>query len=159
MNEELLAERISHERELREAERSAYDHEREVRRIADAHERELRLQTEAAVEKARELQYKIYEVRLEQMNEFRGQLTTQAATFMTVDRFEREHSALIERVEASMGRIGEKVLILEKSTVRVAATDDVKANMSANNRWLIALVLGNGLTLIALLSHLMGIVK
>ena len=96
----LLAERIAHEREMREAERIAFDHERELRVVFDQHERELRLANEAAVEKARALQFEIYEHRLESMNEFRAQLTSQAATFVDMGRFERERKSLGDRLDA-----------------------------------------------------------
>jgi hypothetical protein len=105
----LLAERIDHERELRVAEKSAFDHERELRAIFDQHERELRLVNEAAVEKARMLQFEIYEQRLEGMNEFRAQLTAQAATFVDIGRFEREHKSLGDRLDVRIDSLSARM--------------------------------------------------
>ena len=74
----VLAREIVHERELREAEKAAVEHERELRAVFVSNERNSRLANETAVEKARQLQYEILEQRLEGMNEFREQLTQQA---------------------------------------------------------------------------------
>jgi hypothetical protein len=150
----VLAERIAHERELRAAEKAAFDHERELRAIFDAHERELRLQAEAAVEKARDIQFREYERRLESMNEFREQLQRQAGTFMTIERFEREHASLLDRVERGIATLGDKIDTQEKVTVRQDATVQLAEKIGSNQRWAIATFLGTGLTLIALLLHL-----
>ena len=159
----LLAERIAHERELRESERESIKHERELRAVWDTHERELRLANEAAVEKARLLQFEVYEERLEHMNAFRAQLTEQASSFLTVDRFDREHSVLIERIDASFSRIEEKVSAQEKVTVRQDTTSAVLESMASSRRWLTGLavaslfsIIGITITLITLITRLTG---
>ena len=85
---------------MRELAAKAVQHERELRAVYDAHERELRLAAEVAVEKARNIQFDEYERRLEDMNRFREQLEHQATTFVTIDRFERDHKALEAAVKA-----------------------------------------------------------
>ena len=65
---ENLAASILHERELREAEKTAFDHEREMRVAFDRHERELREKSELAVEKARDIQFNEYARRLSDLN-------------------------------------------------------------------------------------------
>jgi flagellar biosynthesis GTPase FlhF len=163
-----LALAIQHERELREAEKTAFNHERELRAVYDQHERELRLQAEAAVEKARQLQFEIYEHRLDQMNEFREQLTTQATTFLTIDRFEREHQALGDRLDERWERIQQALRLEENVTMRqtVSAEDILEytrqsvESSNTNRRWLIGLavglvfsLLGLFITLFSLLTH------
>jgi hypothetical protein len=164
MDKVVLAERIAHERELRQAQLAAFDHERELRAVFDAHERELRQQNEAAVEKARQLQFEVYESRLEHMNEFRSQLSAQAATFLTVDRFEREHRVLIDRYEREAAVLSEKVSEQESVTVRQDAQQDLLAASQTNHRWLIGISIGiigialsSGLALVALVLHLAGL--
>ena len=153
----LLAERIAHERELRSSEKAAFDHERELRAVYDAHERELRLQQEAAVDKARQYQLTTLEVRLEGMNEFRAQLETQTRTFMTTDRFEREHAALVERHVRDLAAVNEKLQLEEKVTVRQDTTQAVLDKLAANNRWMIGILVASTLSLLALILHLAGL--
>ena len=93
---------------MRLAAERLYAHERELRSVYDAHERELRQQAEAAVEKARDIQFKEYERRLEDMNQFRVQLERQAQTFLTVDRFEREHEALEQSTALKVDSLASK---------------------------------------------------
>ena len=170
-----LAERIAHERELREVERAAVEHERELRALWDTHEREMRLSHEEAVEKARQLQFDTLELRLESMNEFRAQLTVQAATLMPIDRFEREHSTLRERyerehtdligrMEAAFRVVNEKVDAQEKVTIRQDTSESLLAASGQSHRWqvgiavtLIGMSIATLLTLITLITHLAGI--
>lgn len=102
------ADAIRHERELREMGDRGVQHERELRTAFDAHERELRIGAETAVEKARDIQFREYERRLEDMNEFRLQLERQAVTFLTVGRFEREHEALEKGIEVKLESLASK---------------------------------------------------
>ena len=150
----MLAERIAHERELRQAERSAFEHERELRAVFDSHERELRLANEAAVEKARQLQFEVMEQRLEAMNQFREQLTKQAATLMPIDRWEREHHALTERFERDVKALAGKVSEQESVTVRQDGTNGRPTKGKQNSLWLIGIGQTSGLALLALVLHL-----
>lgn len=143
----VLAERIAHERELREAQLAAFDHERELRAVYDQHERELRLQAEAAVEKARQLQFEIYEQRLEAMNKYREQLTAQARTFLTVDRFEREHEILVA-----------KIGVEERLSIRADASREVLDTLAVNRRWLYGIVVTVTLFGLTTLLHAFGVI-
>jgi len=129
-----------HEREIRVAEKTAFEHERELRAVYDSHERELRIQAETAVEKARQLQFDAMELRLEGMNEFREQLRRQAGTFMTIERFEREHSNLVGRLEQAVATLTDKLGTEEKVTARQVAQEEMLAKVSQNNRWLIGIL-------------------
>jgi len=152
----VLAERIAHERELREAHVAAFDHERELRTLFDAHERELRLQNEAAVEKARALQFEVYEARLETLNHAAERLDAMAKTFLTIDRFEREHTGLIDRYDREREVLGTKVAAQENVTARQDAQSDLLLQSQTNQRWLIGIAVTSGLALIALILHLAG---
>jgi hypothetical protein len=153
----LLAERISHERELRVAEKTAFDHERELRTLWDTHERELRLQAETAVEKARDTQFREYERRLESMNQFREQLTDQARSFLTIERYERDHKALSDRVEAQYEVMQARLSTEERVTARQDSAALAVEGIRSNNRWLIGIALGLVTTIVLFGLHLMGI--
>jgi len=159
--DDLLAERIAHERELREAETAAFDHERELRAVFDAHERELRLANEAAVEKARALQFEVYEGRLGVLNHAAERMDALSKSFLPIDRFEREHRSLIDRYERDMMALAGKVAEQESVTVRQDAQTDLLVMSQTNHRWLIGISIGvigvalsSGLALAALLLHL-----
>jgi hypothetical protein len=90
---QILAERISHERELRAAERAAFDHERELRTLFDQHERELREKSEQAVEQARTIQFNEYERRLNDLNhahELERERNAASVTRIEYDTFVKE---------------------------------------------------------------------
>jgi hypothetical protein len=159
MANRLLAERISHERELRAAEKAAFDHERELRTVYDQHEREMRLQTEAAVEKARDTQIAELERRLESMNEFRVQLERQATTFLTLDRFEREHALLVERHTRDIGALAERVGTEERVTTRQDSAAASLEGIRSNNRWLIGIAIGLVSTFGLFALHVLGVVE
>jgi DICT domain-containing protein len=157
MGSKILALRIRHERELRQAEKTAFDHERELRTLWDAHERELRIQAEAAVEKARNIQFQEYERRLEGMNQFRDQLREQANSFLTIERFEREHQAVLDRMERGFTNVTEKIQIEERVSVRSAAQDELLAKIGLNNRWMVGILVTLGIFGATILFHIFGI--
>jgi hypothetical protein len=152
----VLVERIAHERELWEAQLAAFDHERELRTLFDAHEREMRQQNEDSVEKARLAQFAVYETRLQNLNHAAERLEAMAKTFLTIDRFEREHSNLIDRYEREREVLGTKLAEQESVTVRQDAQSDLLRQSQQNQRWLIGLAASSGLAVIALLLHLFG---
>ncbi len=165
-----LALAIKHERKLRESENSAFEHERELRATHDDHERELRLQAEAAVEKARQLQFEIYEHRLDQMNEFREQLTAQATTFLTIDRFERDHKALSGQFDERWDRVQQAVRTEENVTLRqttsaetgkeiLAYTRQSAEASNTNRRWLIGISIGLVFSLIGLMITIFSLLE
>jgi hypothetical protein len=148
---------IQHERELREAEKAAFDHERELRTVFDTHERELRQQTEQAVEKARALQFNVYEARLDNLNHAAERMERQAATFLTIDRYEREHSALIDRHVRDVGLLAGKIEAQERVTVRQDATQQVLDTLSANRRWLYGIMVTVAIFGLGTLLHAFGV--
>ena len=165
MNESrILAERIAHERELRAAERAAFEHERELRTLYDQHERELRTSNEVAVEKAREAHDEVIEVRLQNLNHFAERMESLQKTYMPIDRFEREHNVLLERHLRDIAILSEKVDLQEKVTVRQDTTQALLDQATQSHRWqigisigLIGLFVSSGLSLAALLLHLAGL--
>ena len=147
---QLLSERVAHERELREVEKKNVEHERELRAVNDDHERESRQQNEASVEKARQLQFEVYEERLQHMNAFREQLTEQAKKFLPIDRFEREHhslreryerehEALIERHTRDIAALAAKVDEQEKVTVRQDTNAERLEKLGSTQRWMVGI--------------------
>lgn len=152
----LLADRIAHERELRQAQLAAFDHERELRVVYDAHERELRQHNEEAVEKARALQFDVYEARLDNLNHAAERMERQSTTFLTIDRYEREHGALIDRHARDIALLAEKIAAQESVTVRQDTTSAVLSSVATNNRWLIGIAVTSALSLLALVLHLAG---
>ena len=169
-----LGDRIAHERELREVQLAAFAHERELRAVYDAHERELRIANEIAVEKARTAHDEVIEVRLQNLNHFAERMEALQKTYMPIDRFEREHSslreryerehhALIERHVRDIAVLAEKVDLQEKVTVRQDTTQLLLDQATQSHRWqigisigLIGLFVSSGLSLTALILHLMG---
>lgn len=149
---------VRHERELREAEKASFDHERELRAVFDQHERELRLQAEFAVEKARDIQFHEYERRLEGMNEFREQLQRQASTFMTVERFEREHSWLLTKQLDDIAMLTEKISGEQHVTTRQDAQRELLDTLAVNRRWLIGLGVTVALFGATTLLHAFGVI-
>ena len=104
----LLSERISHERELREAEKSSFDHERELRAMWDAHERELRLQAESAVEKARDMQFDEYARRLGELNNAHERERQRNAESVTRSEFLLFKDDLQQRTELAAKEVSTK---------------------------------------------------
>lgn len=155
----LLAERISHERELRQAERAAFEHEREMRVVWDKHERELRTQNEESVDKARSSHDEVIGMRLENLNHAAERMDRQSSTFMPIDRFEREHAVLVERIDRGFERMDEKMQVQEKVTVRQDTTDAVLANLATNRRWLYGIMVGLFSTFFLVALHILGVVK
>ena len=105
--------------------------------------------------------------RLEAMNEFRAQLTLQSQTFMTRDaydrqfvnikadidrlreegkryltqeRFERDHAAVIERVDSGLAGVNERLGVEGLVTARQDAQADLLDKLSTNNRWMIGIL-------------------
>ena len=157
----LLAERIKHERQLREAQYAAFYHERELRSLYDAHEREMRKTNEEAVEKARAEHDKVIALHLDQLNHAAERLDNMTASFMPIDRFEREHSNLVARYEREHASLVEKVAQQENVTVRQDTTAALLSTGQANHRWLIGISVGliavfvsSVLSALALVAHL-----
>lgn len=156
---ELARARLQAEQDLR---RQADEYER---RLTDAqfhqlstlaeehrtfHERE-HILYEDAIDKASaslQSQLKVLEMDVDRLRET-------AATFMTIERFEREHKVLTDKMDAAIGNLSEKVGTQERQVVKETTKDEVLAGVAQNNRWLVGLLVGNGLTLGALVLHLL----
>ena len=149
-HQKILAERIGHERELRAAERTAFEHEREMRALYDQHEREMRTTNEASVERARAAHDEVIEVRLQNLNHFAERMEALQQTYMPIDRFEREHTglreryerehqALIERHTRDIAALAVKVEEQEKVTARQDATADRLDKLGTTQRWMVGI--------------------
>ena len=149
---------VRHERELREAEKAAFDHERELRAVFDQHERELRLQAEAAVEKARSLQFDAYASRLDTLNHAAERMDRQASTFLSVDRFEREHQWLIAKHASDIAMLSEKIGGEQRVTIRQDAQRELLDTLAVNRRWLIGLGVTVSLFGATTLLHAFGVI-
>lgn len=80
---------------------------------------------------------------------------------MSTARFEREHAGLIERINTKFGTYDEKISVQEKVTVRQDASQEILSKLAdssaTNKRWLIGILISTGLTLLALVLHLMKV--
>jgi len=168
----VLAERIAHERELRTAERAAFEHERELRTLYDQHERELRTANEAAVDKARASHDEVIEVRLQNLNHFAERMERLQTTYLPIARFDRDHATLIERYEREYKALSDRhqrdIAVLtervgeqEDVTLRQDSASDATKELLAltrtstealntNRRWLIGLAIATAISLFGL---------
>jgi hypothetical protein len=153
-------------------------HERDHATHLEAHIRE-----HAATEEALNKAAAAMEKRLEGMNEFRDQLKTQAASFITRDvfdakmqamqdqlgllrdehvgfmsteRFEREHKALIDKIDDKFASYDLKLVAEEKVTVRQDAQQALLDKLATSNRWMMGVAVSSGLSLLAIVLHLIG---
>lgn len=92
-------------------------------------------------------------------------LREESQKWMTIERFEREHSNLTEKVEASVGNLADKVGAEEKvtlgQTIQQETLQRVADNSAVSRRWLIGLVaavalgiFGNVITITLFIIHL-----
>lgn len=117
------------------------------------HERE-HLLYEDAIEKASTAlnsQLRVLEVDV-------GRLRDESHRFMTVERFEREHTNLTEKMELALQALMEKVSNEEKVTVRSEAQAELLAKIGQNNRWLIGTIITVGIFGATTVMHALGIV-
>jgi dsDNA-specific endonuclease/ATPase MutS2 len=61
-------------------------------------------------------------------------------SYMTTGRFEREHQTLIDRVEASIVAINERLEAENRVTVRQGAQEELLTRISSNNKWMIGIL-------------------
>ena len=86
-----------------------------------------------------------------------NRLADDAKDKMTVTRFEREHSQLLERVDAAFARVDEKLGAEERVTVRQGAQSEVLERVAATNRWVIGLTITSLVSLLTLAAKLLGV--
>jgi chromatin segregation and condensation protein Rec8/ScpA/Scc1 (kleisin family) len=104
----LLTERIAHERELREAQSKAFEHERELRTLHDTHERELRRQVEDAVEKQHLAESTEVQRRLEDLNHAQERMERREAESVSREVYDThlvEFEKVRTRLEVMAGQI------------------------------------------------------
>ena len=131
---ELLQQALTFERRLTDAQFGQLNLIAQEHRVF--HERE-HLLYEDAIDKAASAlssQLKVLEADLDRVRDG-------SHTYMTVDRFEREHANLMEKMEVSLKNIGEKVGAEERVTVREQARNEVLDSMATTRRWLIGLTI------------------
>jgi len=90
-------------------------------------------------------------------------LANASANFMTSERFEREHSQLLERVDAAFARVDEKLgaeeRVTVKQSVREQTLEEIATGNGVNRRWLIALVVTGLLMFGALVVNLFAVLS
>lgn len=79
-------------------------------------------------------------------------------SFMTTGRFEREHQALIERMDAAVGSLTEKLEAESRVTVRQSAQEELLSKIAANNRWMIGILVTVAIFGITTMLHVFGII-
>lgn len=138
----------------------------------------------SSIEEARRLAKIEQDRRLDILNEFRDQLRNQTATFttkdtidsklnaieseidtlskdsnkyMTTERFDQAHQALIDKIDAKFEVYDSKLVTEEKVTIRQDATQLLLDKLAVNSRWLIGLSIGTAISLAGLLIAIVKI--
>lgn len=70
-----------------------------------------------------------------------GRLRDESYRFMTVDRFEREHTNLAEKMDIALQSLAEKIGQEEKATVRSEAQSELLEKIGQNNKWLVGTII------------------
>jgi hypothetical protein len=82
-------------------------------------------------------------------------------TYMSTVRFEREHSALLERVEEMFARVDEKLAAQEKitlqQTTQQSTREEMLATLATNRRWLTGLAVSLGVTMVVTILNYLKI--
>lgn len=86
-----------------------------------------------------------------------GRLRELSHAFLSTERFEREHQALIDRMQDALNGINERLADEAKVTVRQEASQATIDKITQSNRWLIGIAVTSGLSLAALIMHLLGL--
>ena len=118
----------------------------------DLHHREHELAARADEKASSEL-----DRRLQGMNEFREALREAQTHYLTIERFEREHRMLVDRVDANTERLNRELSEEHTVTAKQEATQQLIEKLSSSNRWMVALLITSGLTLISLALHVLNV--
>jgi len=90
-----------------------------------------------------------------------AELRHQSTTHMTVERFEREHRMLADRVEFQLAEVNEKIRAEERVTISSLSRDDTTKALlesaATNRRWMIGLAVGVVFSLLGVLLTLIGL--
>jgi hypothetical protein len=131
----LLAERIQHEREMRQLSERAIAHEAKLRKVYDRHERESRRLAERAVEKARAIQFREYERRLDELNHAHDAAVVAQASTVPRETYEA-------RVAEVDRRLGLSETALTKLLASSAGRQGVQSWLAPNLGSIVAIVVG-----------------
>ena len=143
----LLTQAIAYERKLTDQQFMAVEESRSEHHTF--HDREHILYDDAVDKASSALQAELSAVVIDV-----DRLRDTSIGFITAARFEREHASLIERIDTQFKTYDAKIGAEERVTVRQTTKDEVLQGVQTNNRWLVSLLIGNGLTLSALIGHL-----
>ena len=152
MRHRLLDERLKRERELR-AMSIHYEHEMgemrhaELRTTSDQHQlyhdREHLLYEDAVDKASASLKQKLDVLEADQ-----DRWRDQAAQWMTVERFDREHAALIERLDRSIAVLTDKIAAEHDVTTTQVTRDALLEQLAVGRRWLVGLAVTVLVTLV-----------
>ena len=147
-----MDERLRRERELREM-ANGYEHtmgemrHEELRSTSSQHqlyhERE-HLLTDAAITQASAA----LKQKLDVLEADQDRWRDQAAQWMTVERFDREHAALIQRFEASMSVLSDRLSAEHDVTTSQKTRDELLEELAVGRRWLVGLAITVLVTLV-----------
>ena len=100
-------------------------------------------------------------IRLDGLSDQTAEQRHVAGTHMTIERFEREHKLLADRIETALDRLNTKISAEERiSTVQGGRDEATKAMLDAaatNRRWLTGLAIGTALSLAGIVITLFGL--
>jgi hypothetical protein len=82
----------------------------------------------------------------------------EATKWMTIERFEREHSLLTEKLDIASSSLSEKVEAEARVTLRSQAQEDLLARIAQNNKWLIGILITVAIFGITTVLHVFGII-
>lgn len=85
-------------------------------------------------------------------------LRDESRRYLTVDRFEREHEALTDRMDTSIGSLREKIGAEERVTVKQTAQEELLTKISTNNRWLVGILITVAIFGISTMLHVLGVI-
>jgi len=150
----LLADAVAYERRLTTAEAKRLE---DLSALFDqAHAREHVLHDHAQTLAAENLR-----IQLDGLAADLAELRHQSTTHMTVERFEREHRMLADRVEFQLAEVNEKIRAEERVTISSLSRDDTTKALlesaATNRRWMIGLAVGVVFSLLGVLLTLIGL--
>jgi hypothetical protein len=104
------------------------------------------------------LKFEVYETRLDALNHASERMDKQSAAFMPIDRFEREHTTIVERHIRDFNLLNERLETEHAVTIRQDTQLAMLQTMQSNNRWMIGLGVGVLLTLATTALHIFRVI-
>jgi hypothetical protein len=143
---------LAYERRITDQQFANIEHVNEEHRVY--HEREHILYDDAVEKASASLTSQLASLQVEL-----DRMQLQMQSLMPIGRFEREHAALMERVDTKFGTYDEKLNDQEKVTVRQDTTQEllnrIAETSGTNRRWMIGLMVSTGATFMLLAAHLL----